>query len=375
MRRWLAAVPLVLAVFIIACGSSGESNDPEPTTTETVLAACSFADSTPVIFASVAQVVTDVGTGTAFSIGGGEFLTAAHVIADAAEVSLRTESNNAPAEVVGDEVDTDIAILRSDLEGLEPIRFGDLDQMAAGHSIAVAGYPAFVQDEPSVVSGLLSKVVEDPDLGFGTFLQTDAAVNPGNSGGPMFDECGTVIGMVVLKIVDTSIEGIAWGVAENTLQSSLPRVRRKGPSQPPVTAPSNSAETLVEVVDYLGEVILEYLRLDEEFVAIVEGRTAETISVDDAVDQLYALELQLYDYSDEVVAPANSFATVSTTCERVRQSLGDAITMYGVGSGYMGLYLEVGDGQALTDAGDALEFSVERLELARDYLEGCRAGE
>lgn len=245
MVRALLPILALVAMLGIACGGS---DDPTTTATPTVevtatptatpeatptpVAACTFETATGTVFASVLQVVTDTGGGTAFAIGDGEFLTAAHVVVDASSISLRNTRTEAEATIVGLEEDTDIAILRSDGLDIEPVRFGHLDDLAAGQSVAVAGYPTYVEDEPSVVSGLLSKVVEDPDLGFGTFLQTDAAVNPGNSGGPMFNECGDVIGMVVVKIVDTAVEGISWAVAENTLQSALPRVRRKGPPEP-----------------------------------------------------------------------------------------------------------------------------------------------
>ena len=208
MKLWLIGGAVALGLLAIGCQSGGDETDDIPVLSPSPQA-CSFSDSTPLVFSSVTQVVTDVGAGTAFAIGDGEFLTAAHVLAGASEISLRIPSGSAPAEVVGAELSTDIAILKSDLEGVEPASFGSVGAMAAGHSIGVAGYPEFVADEPSVVSGLLSKIVEDPDLGFGTFLQTDAAVNPGNSGGPMFNECGEVVGMVVIKIAATEIEGIS----------------------------------------------------------------------------------------------------------------------------------------------------------------------
>ena len=242
MTRLPVAALALLAALALACStaSTDATETPAAATTATPSAteatptpqACSFETATPAVFASVLQVVTNRGGGTAFAIGDGEFLTAAHVVADTTSIELRNSRTSAAASIVGLEVDTDIAILRSDIEGIEPVSFGNLDDLAAGQAVGVAGYPTYVEDDPSVVSGLLSKVVEDPDLGFGTFLQTDAAVNPGNSGGPMFNECGDVIGMIIAKIVATEVEGISWAVAENTLQTALPRVRRKGPPEP-----------------------------------------------------------------------------------------------------------------------------------------------
>lgn len=259
MGRVLLTLTAMVALVFLACGSDSSRADDEASATSTTdqnpataqaTEACSFTQSVPVVFASVLQVVTESGTGTAFYIGGGEYLTAAHVVSGASEVSLRSSAHDLAAEVVGAEIDTDIAILRASDAGIAPLEFGSVSDLGPGQALAVAGFPRFVADDPSVTSGLLSKVVEDPDLGFGTFLQTDAAVNPGNSGGPVFDECGLVVGMVVSKAVDTDIEGIGWAVAENTLEAALPRVRRKGPE--PVSAESNVAMEIDPVQRYVA---------------------------------------------------------------------------------------------------------------------------
>ena len=302
-RPVMFGLAVVAAVFF-ACTTGGDDSV-IPTSTGSpaaVAPSCTFADSTPLVFASVTQVITDAATGTAFAIGDGEFVTAAHVVFDASEITLRTSSAEAPAELIGVELDTDIAILRSEIAGIEPVQFGDLDELAAGQSVAVAGYPRFVEDDPSVVSGLLSKIVEDPDVGFGTFLQTDAAVNVGNSGGPMFNECGQVTGMIVRKIVDTSIEGISWAVAENTIQTALPRVRRKGPP-PAQTEPTQPvASSTDQAVDFLNLVDIAYFALDDAFVSILDDWRNEVVDDEAAMSLLYALEEESYAYADTILA-------------------------------------------------------------------------
>lgn len=385
MKRGLVGAAIALALVAIGCQGS---NDSDGSATAVRDGECTFAESTPHVFASVVQVVTDISSGTAFAIGDGEFLTAAHVLVGATEVSLRTTAGSAPADIVGAELGTDIAILHSDIEGIEPVSFGDLASIAAGHSIAVAGYPEYVADDPSVVSGLVSKVVEDPDIGFGTFVQTDAAVNPGNSGGPMFNECGDVVGMVVVKIADTEIEGISWGVAENTLRSAFPRVRRRGTDDlraleaavsaldvTPTPEPPSRAELVEGVADFLTTVLGQYIDGDGEYKRILDGRNDGTLPLDEVVARLYLLEGDFYDQADEISTPENSVADVSTVCERSRQALIDALNAYGVTAGFTGVYLEDDDDDALVDAEASLTFSIERFNEARDYLEGCRAGE
>lgn len=188
-------------------------------------AACDFATSTPVVFASTFQVVTDRGTGTAFHIGNGEFLTAAHVVDSASSIQLRHGTRRLAASRVGYDTATDVALLRANGAGVAALAFGDVSGIGPGHALAVAGYPPSVSGTPSVASGLLSKFVRDPSWGAGTYLQTDAAVNPGNSGGPVFDRCGAVVGLVVAKLVHTEIEGISWAVAQNTIEAMLPSLR------------------------------------------------------------------------------------------------------------------------------------------------------
>jgi len=242
-----------VVIALAACtgtGDSEQSTDATLTAT-TESASCDFEQSVPSVFASVFQVVADDGgTGTAFYIGDDEFLTAAHVVRGATVVGIVIDGRRVDADVVGAEPASDVAILRASIDGLEPLRFGDADDLKPGQSLAVAGFPRFVSDDPAVTSGLLSKVLEDPDLGYGTYLQTDASVNPGNSGGPMFDACGAVVGMVVQKAVGPDIEGISWALAENTLQSALPRVRRKGPE--PVASAGDIAVEIDPVARFVG---------------------------------------------------------------------------------------------------------------------------
>lgn len=382
MTRWLGSSMAFVAAFAIACGSGG-STEPSPTATSSLtptLEACSFATATPQIFASVVQVVTDTGSGTAFAIGNGEFLTAAHVIDGARELSLRTSASEASAEVIGAESDTDIAILRSDIAGVDPVEFGRLAELAAGQGLAVAGYPAFVEDEPSVVSGLLSKIVEDPQLGFGTFIQTDAAVNPGNSGGPMFNECGEVVGMAVIKIVDTSIEGIAWGVAENTLQGSLARIRRKGPEAPPVAANSTPAsppplaiDSVGQAVGILDDAISEYLRIDGLYVDALSEFREGAIDQQQLVQRLYDLESEAYDRSDALLASDNDMEHLPANCETARELSADALTLIGAGAGYTGQWLEFDDDEAGDLADEALTEGETRYSRARDRVDLCAA--
>ena len=200
---------------------------------------CEFVDGTALVLAATAQVVTPGGAGTAFYIGDDEWVTAAHVVEGGGSIRLRTDTLDHPATVIGRDAAADLALLSASGEGLTALSFGDHDALRVGQSLGLAGYPVTVSGSPSVTSGLLSKVV---NAGGVTYLQTDAAANPGSSGGPLFTNCGAVVGVVVAKAVGEEIEGIAWAVALPTVEAVLPRLREgQGTVAPPdeVVLPGN----------------------------------------------------------------------------------------------------------------------------------------
>ena len=185
-------------------------------------AGCAFVDGTALVTAATAQVVTATGTGTAFYIGDDEWVTAAHVVDGGGSIRLRTDTLDLAATVIGLDDTTDLALLRASGDGLTALQFGDHAALRVGQTLGVAGYPPTVTGSSSVTRGLLSKVVEEDGV---TYLQTDAAANPGNSGGPLFTDCGAVVGVVVAKVVGQAIEGIAWAVALPTITDWLPTLR------------------------------------------------------------------------------------------------------------------------------------------------------
>ena len=197
-------------------------------------AGCAFVDGTALVVAATAQVVTSDGAGTAFYIGDDEWVTAAHVVEGGGSIRLQTDTLDLPATVIGRDDDADLALLSASGEGLTALAFGDHDALRVGQSLGMAGYPVTVSGSPSVTDGLLSKILEADAI---TYLQTNAAANPGNSGGPLFTDCGAVVGVVVAKAVGEEIEGIAWAVALPTVEERLPQLREgQGGAPPPAEA-------------------------------------------------------------------------------------------------------------------------------------------
>ena len=73
------------------------------------------------------------------------------------------------------------------------------------------GYPLFETYRASITGGLVSRITEDRKLG--VLIRTDTPINRGNSGGPLIDECGHVVGMIVEKWFDEGVDGVAWAIA------------------------------------------------------------------------------------------------------------------------------------------------------------------
>jgi len=136
------------------------------------------------------------GQGSGFIVSAdGLILTNAHVVKDAKEVTVRlADRREYAAKVLGSDTATDIAVLRIDAKGLPTVRLGDPKQLQVGDPVLAIGAPYGL--EQTATAGIVSaKGRSLPGDAAVPFIQTDAAVNPGNSGGPLFDAAGNVVGI------------------------------------------------------------------------------------------------------------------------------------------------------------------------------------
>jgi serine protease Do len=136
------------------------------------------------------------GAGTGFVISAdGQIVTNAHVIEGADEVKVTFEDGTSYiAEVKGSDNTTDIALLDIEAEGLDYVSFGDSEALKVGQNVIAMGNPFGLGN--TVTTGIVSALGRDINAGpFDNFIQTDAAINRGNSGGPLFNEAGEVIGV------------------------------------------------------------------------------------------------------------------------------------------------------------------------------------
>jgi serine protease Do len=136
------------------------------------------------------------GQGSGFIVGAdGIILTNAHVVRDAQEVTVKLlDRREYKAKVLGSDPATDVAVLKIDAHDLPVVSLGNPKQLAVGDYVLAIGAPFGF--EQSATSGIVSaKGRSLPGDGYVPFIQTDVAVNPGNSGGPLFEAGGAVVGI------------------------------------------------------------------------------------------------------------------------------------------------------------------------------------
>jgi len=134
--------------------------------------------------------------GSGFIISGdGYILTNAHVVEAADEITVKlTDKREFKAKVIGSDRRTDVALIKIEGSALPTVRFGDPSRLKVGEWVIAIGSPFGFEN--SVTAGIVSaKGRSLPQENFVPFIQTDAAVNPGNSGGPLFNLKGEVVGI------------------------------------------------------------------------------------------------------------------------------------------------------------------------------------
>jgi len=181
-------------------------------------------DSTVVVIAYANDRQISTGTGFIYKIDGGKayILTNNHVINDADKVEIEFNDNNdrVSGTIIGGDTYADIAVLTIDNSDYVAVEFGDVSTLKLGDTIFTVGSPMGINYKGTVTKGILSgkeRMVEVNLSGntadyYMKVLQLDAAVNPGNSGGPLCDVSGKVIGIISLKIVQDEVEGMGFAI-------------------------------------------------------------------------------------------------------------------------------------------------------------------
>ena len=170
------------------------------------------------------------GFGSGFIISDdGYVMTNAHVVNNAEQIRVSlSDQREFDAELIGSDKRSDIAVLKVKGNNLPVVRLGDSDDVKVGEWVLAIGSPFGF--EHTATQGIVSAVARNlPDETYVPFIQTDVAVNPGNSGGPLFNTAGEVIG-VNSQIYSRSggYQGLSFAIPINVAKSIADQLRTKG---------------------------------------------------------------------------------------------------------------------------------------------------
>ncbi|MGI5936634.1 MAG: S1C family serine protease [Oscillospiraceae bacterium] len=233
----------------------------------------------------------------------GYIITNYHVIEDADlggyDVYVRLYTGDTyPATIVGSEPDNDIAVLKIDAQGLNPVVVGDSDKMQVGEWVYAVGNPlgelAYTMTF-GMVSALDREISTEESTTINMF-QIDAAVNSGNSGGPVYNSMGQVIGIVTAKYRSAGVEGLGFAIPINDAVSIAQELIEKG-------YVSGKAYMGITVTTVPSSVAQYYNMVEGAFVYALDGDSCAAragLKVGDIVTEIDGREIK--STSDLVVA-------------------------------------------------------------------------
>ena len=298
------------------------------------------------------QTSSSAVAGTGFIItSDGYIMTNYHVIEPAYENNYKItvlfkDGTSYDASVTGFEEDSDVAVLKIDANDLSPVSIGNSDNIAVGDSVFAIGHPLGELDF-SMTSGRVSaldrSITADRNSAPINMFQFDAAINSGNSGGPVFNESGEVIGIATAKVGSSGVEGLGFAIPINDAADIANELITKG-------YVSGKAYLGVDIDTRYTSVYAQYYNLPEgAYVYNVEsGSCAEKcgLAAGDIITQLG--DNSIGSYSDLnaaikqfksgesveiVVYRANEYVTLTVTFDESRPNTGsNGVNEFGLSS-------------------------------------------
>lgn len=218
LRSQLAAPPSIVATTVATEPALTATAPPATVEQET----CTLADVNAAA-QSVVRLETRTAEGSGFIAADGLIATNAHVIEGATSVTVQlADGSHVYGSVTAVSQTLDLALVRVVGSSLPPVlQWRPTGTVDSGETAFAVGFPLGTTGPPVVNRGGISRVFVDGDTGE-TYVQTDAAVNPGNSGGPLLDDCGRVIGVVTLKT--RNAEGLGYAQAAKDVEPEVGRL-------------------------------------------------------------------------------------------------------------------------------------------------------
>ena len=163
----------------------------------------------------------------------GLIVTNAHVIEGCASAEVTLYNNESyEALLVGADAVSDLALLKIDCSGLPAASFGDISSLSVGDPVAAIGNPLSEEFRSTLTNGIISAIDRGMDYNGHTMslLQTNAAINQGNSGGALFNMYGQVVGITNMKMMSyfSSIEGIGFAIPSSTVKAVVDQLAENG---------------------------------------------------------------------------------------------------------------------------------------------------
>jgi len=260
--RWklslvLTAATVAAAAVLIFAACNGSDNGPASATPTTAAASSSQrpgaetisvtdsrtgSDLTPVeivklLRPSVVHIQAGDAVGTGFIIDKeGHIVTNNHVITGGGSNVARNitvtlnDGRQEDAEVVGRDAPTDIAVLKIEAEGLDPVELGQSSKLQVGEAVLAMGHALNLPGGPTVTTGVVSalnRTIDENGINIPDAIQTDASINPGNSGGPLVNMRGEVVG-ITTAVIRGNAEGIGLAISIDSAKPIIDELIKNG---------------------------------------------------------------------------------------------------------------------------------------------------
>jgi S1-C subfamily serine protease len=241
-------VPTVPATTVNQLQASGSGSTKSAQTSAGTIDVAAVAETVAPSVVTVSATVGNgqavgeaVGTGVIISPDG-EILTNAHVVAGAEDVRVRFAGNTepVPATIVSSDAGNDLALLRVDIDAdLPPVAIADPASIRIGDPVVAIGFALDLDGDPSVTLGIVSALdrtltISDRDSLDG-LIQTDAAISSGNSGGPLVNAAGQLVGIntaVAESDIEVAATNVGFAIGAEEINEVLPLLRDGGEREP-----------------------------------------------------------------------------------------------------------------------------------------------